>query len=201
MPSKPESGLLSPELCALYHRGWRELRSTDARHAQWKVGGEGELIQGYRSLRVWTDPSPGDDPTSWTTFQPDDGADLAMAREVVWQRSHDWRRFDNWSADPAKPFETSPTISVRRANVSMRTLTDLILQAAAIRVPITAMRDGRSVTSDAGSEGVEIFSADDPPAILSFQWSWELPEGWRPFAEWAVELMRILKGCVWSERE
>ena len=158
------------------------------------------MIMGWCRLRCWDDPAGlfAGDPTSSSVFQPWDEPHPAMVREVTWRRNHDWDRFHDWSDAPSEPFDSRPTLCFRRANVPIEALRELLGRAATIRVPLAALRDSLSVTCDVGSCGMEIFSADAPPAILSFQWAWDVPDTWKPFAEWAGELNNLLKGLVWT---
>ena len=87
-----------------------------------------------------------------------------------------------------------PTVRVRDAAVPADRLAALLAEAARFRVPVMWFGDTESVTSDVGGRGFEFFSRDQPPAVVTLEWSFDTPAEWEPVLEWCGRLRRFLEG-------
>lgn len=161
----------------------------------------GKPFHGLPRLRLWDDAKAfgcETEPTTLTVYEPftDDYRRKPVVREAVWRRSSDLSRVHQEVKRTNGPVAFPPTIGVRDAAVPADRLAALLAEAARLRVPVTWFSATESVTSDVGARGFEFFSHDQPPAVVTLEWSYDTPAEWAPALEWCGRLRRFLEGCL-----
>ena len=160
----------------------------------------GKPFHGLPRLRLWDDAMGFGcemEPSTLTVYElfAEDYHREPVVREAVWRRSGDLSRVHREVERSGRPVTFKPTVSVRDAAVPPDRLAGLLGEAAALRVPVTWFNDTDSVTSDVGGRGFEFFSRDQPPAVVTLEWSCDTPPEWEPVLEWCGRLRQFLEGC------
>jgi hypothetical protein len=139
----------------------------------------------------------GTEPTTLTVFELFTHEDkrVPVVREAVWQCSADLDRVHEAVEQFKKAVAFKPTVRVRDACVPAERLEAFLREASVFRVPVVWLDNDGSVTCDAGSQGFEFFSRDQPPAILRLEWSFDTPPEWKPVLEWYRRLCEFLENC------
>ena len=161
----------------------------------------GKPFHGLPRLRLWDDAMGfccETEPTTLTVYElfADDYRREPVVREAIWQRSGDLDRVREEVGRSGRLVVCKPTILVRDAAVPADHLAALLAEAAVFRVPLTWSSDTESVTSDVGGQEVEIFSQDQPPAVVSLEWSHDTPPVWEPVLKWGGRLREFLEDCL-----
>jgi len=186
---------------ALTARAWHALRhSSDLPPS---VSG-GRPFHGIPRLCLWHDAqgfhTDGSEPFTLTVFEiyGDNLSRHPVVRETVWRRHDDLMELQRKVKRLRKVAIIDPTFDVRDGPVPAAELAASLKEAAAFRVPIVWLRpEGReSVTTDIGAVGFEFFSREQPPAVLGLQWSYDMPESWRPITEWFERMRKFLVACL-----
>ena len=160
----------------------------------------GKAFHGLPRLRLWDDAMGfgcGTEPTTLTVYElfTDDYQRKPVVREAVWRRSSDLSRVLEEVKRSNSPVTFRPTVELRDAAVRPDRLTALLVEAALFRVPLTWFGDAEAVTSDVGGRGFEFFSRDQPPAVVTLEWSYDTPPEWEPVLEWYGRLRQFLEDC------
>lgn len=115
---------------------------------------------------------------------------------MVGKRSKDLQRIPATMEIGGK--DVDPTIAVQDVPLDRTKLEEILETATALRIPPywPWQGDRRSVTSDAGTVGFEVFDLPEPQARLRLTWSADVPPGWQPVVDWFGELLQWLEGCL-----
>jgi hypothetical protein len=178
-------------------RAWGLLKNSAELRPSLVVNGS--LSYGHPRLRIWDDAMGfGCDyePTSFTVFDPQDEAKQPLVRQAVWQRTRDLQRLYDLVEEKKKPVTFHPTFTVKDAEVPAGKFNEFLNSGARFRVPVVWLDPMVAVTCDVGSVGVEFFSLDQPPAIISLQWAFDKPADWEPVVDWTSQLRKFLELCL-----
>jgi hypothetical protein len=171
--------------------GWERLEAL----AWWRLNHAASLEPAipaeYPLLRLWDDAGGFAYPTVPSTLtvfsvRVDEGAELVV-REARWDATA------NLSAEETP---TDPTIAIRDGRVDGAELDAALREAAGLRLPLVSPDRLVGVTSDVGAVGLELFTEDQPPAVLRLQWSHGTPAEWGPVIEWAGRLRGLLERAL-----
>jgi hypothetical protein len=159
----------------------------------------GLLSYGHPRLRLWDDAMGfgcNYEPTSFTVFDPQGEAKQLLVRQAVWQRRGDLQRLHDLVEEKKNPVIFHPTFTVKDAEVPVSKFNELLNSGARFRVPVVWLDQMVAVTCDSGSVGVEFFSLDQPPAMISLQWAVDKPAAWEPVVDWTNQVRRFLQLCL-----
>lgn len=179
--------------------------------------GDNPLFQGNARLRIWDnrDSVPMDwPPMSLTVYEVlmNDEELRFVLREAIWQCKNDIHRIlgfvEDHEGNPSftgapvlDPLQVEPTIIVRDSSVREMELHGLLKEAASFRLPVVWLEKQKCASSGLREVGFEYYSADGPPAVLRFQWSHEIPNGWASFVAWFEKLRQFLLSSLEGPRE
>lgn len=198
-PMPPElMALLRESGTALAARAWDALK----RSAYLPPSSSGDRpFPGLPRLLLWDDAkSFGDERDPFTLAVYELYAEhlrrYPVVRQATWRGRADWASLEKAVRRRWRVIFHEPTIEVRDASVPTADFAALMSEAASFHVPVLGFSDVESVTTDIGAVGIELFSREQPPAVLRFQWSWDCPPTWRPIVEWHARMKNFLLGCL-----
>lgn len=155
------------------------------------------LRLGLQRIRLWSDTSGFCDiePQTLTVFYPFDETCAPILRKAEWQRSKDLQRVPATIEIGGKDID--PTIIIQDVRLDKTRLEEILQAAMSLRMSLCWpwQEDRRSITSDVGTVGFEVFDLSEPQARLRLAWSSDVPPGWAPIVEWHNKLVDWFEEC------
>lgn len=110
---------------------------------------------------------------------------LLVARQITWDRPHDWQRLRDPLLGLQEGFHSHPKIELRDRPLDASELATRLAAAQSLSVPLIGRHGGICV--DGAMFGYE--ERDGSPRL---EWCCDGPAEWREFTTWAREMMRWL---------
>jgi hypothetical protein len=184
---------------ALYARAWHALKLSACLPPSLS---DERPFHGIPRLCLWEDKSgwyvEGARPYTLTVFElfAEDYSRYPVVREAAWRRDDDMAALQAEVERSEKAAVIDPTFAVRDGDVPSAEFAASLREATSFRVPLVWLSISASCTTDVGSAGFEFFSRDQPAAVLRLEWSFVMPESWRPIVGWVEKMRNFLIGCL-----
>jgi hypothetical protein len=186
---------------------WRETWSAATARGMWGLYHPAELTDylvagrqtyGQPWILFWDECRGfGDErePHSLSVFRLEGGA-ILFVREVIWNRRADLSVLHQGAHTHTRVVTRAPTFQIRDAPADSVAFQSLLKAGTKFRLPIVWEQEEWVDTTDSGTRGFEIYTLDQPAAVLRLRWSSDVPSDWEPALRWIEQVRQFMADCL-----